>query len=100
MTPKIADFWAECRDFYALMPESVRFFVTRISQITQILLADGERLPQAENLRNLCNLCDPQSTYYNSLHSIADKREVPIFAEKLASDEPSEEKYPSNRALV
>ncbi len=75
-------------------------YVTRISQITQILLADGERLPQAENLRNLCNLCDPQSIYYNLLHSIADKREVPIFAEKLASDEPSEEKYPSNRALV
>ena len=35
-------------------------YVTRISQIPQILLADGERLPQAENLRNLCNLCDPQ----------------------------------------
>ena len=30
--------------------------------MTQMLLADGERLPQAENLRNLCNLCDAKST--------------------------------------
>ena len=38
------------------------FFVTRIPQRIQMLLADGERLPQAENLRNLCNLCDAKST--------------------------------------
>lgn len=31
------------------------FFVTRIPQMTQMLLVDGERLPQAENLRNLCD---------------------------------------------
>jgi hypothetical protein len=37
-------------------------YFTRISQITQMLLADGERLPQAENLRNLRNLCDAKST--------------------------------------
>ena len=48
--------------------------------MTQIMLAIGERLPQAENLRNLCNLCDPQSTYYNSLHSIAVQQKAYTFA--------------------
>jgi hypothetical protein len=50
--------------------------------MTQMLLADGERLPQAENLRNLCNLCDAKSTLILS----AIKWEALFSPKKMASN--------------